>query len=172
MTDGRRERDACDVNSRHHQAVKDLAPGLRVSATAPDGVIDQAVFLFAAAAQHQAGNPHLLALNEFNEPAGWTEDLGPMLRLGQAFGVVNGPGVAALFGYDLAKLLECGMIANEFICQLAARVNARRAACVVAHPCGQFKRVPVQYARTAAIPYLNDPCSIGIVPVFQAQRLF
>ena len=32
--------DACDVNSRHHQAVKGLAPGFRVSATAPDGVIE------------------------------------------------------------------------------------------------------------------------------------
>jgi putative glutamine amidotransferase len=32
--------DSCEVNSRHHQAVKELAPGLRVSATAPDGVIE------------------------------------------------------------------------------------------------------------------------------------
>jgi putative glutamine amidotransferase len=32
--------DACEVNSRHHQAVKDVAPGFRVSATAPDGVIE------------------------------------------------------------------------------------------------------------------------------------
>ena len=32
--------DSCEVNSRHHQAVKDLAGGLRVSATAPDGVIE------------------------------------------------------------------------------------------------------------------------------------
>jgi putative glutamine amidotransferase len=32
--------DACDVNSRHHQAVRQLAPGLIVSATAPDGVIE------------------------------------------------------------------------------------------------------------------------------------
>ena len=32
--------DACDVNSRHHQAVKETAPGLVVSATAPDGVIE------------------------------------------------------------------------------------------------------------------------------------
>lgn len=32
--------DACAVNSRHHQAVKDVASGLRVSATAPDGVIE------------------------------------------------------------------------------------------------------------------------------------
>jgi len=32
--------DACEVNSRHHQAVKDLARGFRVSATAPDGVIE------------------------------------------------------------------------------------------------------------------------------------
>jgi len=32
--------DACEVNSRHHQAVKDIANGFRVSATAPDGVIE------------------------------------------------------------------------------------------------------------------------------------
>jgi putative glutamine amidotransferase len=32
--------DACSVNSRHHQAVKRLAPGLDVSATAPDGVVE------------------------------------------------------------------------------------------------------------------------------------
>jgi len=32
--------DSCEVNSRHHQAVKDVAAGLRVSATAPDGVIE------------------------------------------------------------------------------------------------------------------------------------
>src|SRR5215208_2436317 len=38
-----RERIADDtlaVNSRHHQAVKEVAPGFRVSATAPDGVIE------------------------------------------------------------------------------------------------------------------------------------
>lgn len=32
--------DTCDVNSRHHQAVKTLAAGFKVSATAPDGVIE------------------------------------------------------------------------------------------------------------------------------------
>jgi len=32
--------DACGVNSRHHQAVRQIAPGLIVSATAPDGVIE------------------------------------------------------------------------------------------------------------------------------------
>jgi putative glutamine amidotransferase len=32
--------DACDVNSRHHQAVRQIAPGFIVSATAPDGVIE------------------------------------------------------------------------------------------------------------------------------------
>jgi putative glutamine amidotransferase len=32
--------DTCEVNSRHHQAVKDLAKGFTVSATAPDGVIE------------------------------------------------------------------------------------------------------------------------------------
>ena len=32
--------DSCEVNSRHHQAVKRVAPGFQVSATAPDGVIE------------------------------------------------------------------------------------------------------------------------------------
>jgi putative glutamine amidotransferase len=32
--------DSCETNSRHHQAVKELATGFRVSATAPDGVIE------------------------------------------------------------------------------------------------------------------------------------
>jgi putative glutamine amidotransferase len=32
--------DACGVNSRHHQAVRQIGPGLIVSATAPDGVIE------------------------------------------------------------------------------------------------------------------------------------
>jgi putative glutamine amidotransferase len=32
--------EICQVNSRHHQAVKDVAPGWEVSATAPDGVIE------------------------------------------------------------------------------------------------------------------------------------
>jgi putative glutamine amidotransferase len=32
--------DTCDVNSRHHQALNQVAPGFRVSATAPDGVVE------------------------------------------------------------------------------------------------------------------------------------
>ena len=32
--------DACEVNSRHHQAVGRVAAGFQVSATAPDGVIE------------------------------------------------------------------------------------------------------------------------------------
>ena len=32
--------DVCDVNSRHHQAVRAVAPGFRAVATAPDGVIE------------------------------------------------------------------------------------------------------------------------------------
>src|SRR2546422_567460 len=34
------EADTCEVNSRHHQAVKTVAKGFTVSATAPDGVIE------------------------------------------------------------------------------------------------------------------------------------
>ncbi|HUR34260.1 MAG TPA: gamma-glutamyl-gamma-aminobutyrate hydrolase family protein [Vicinamibacterales bacterium] len=32
--------DSCAVNSRHHQAVKLVAPGFKVVATAPDGIIE------------------------------------------------------------------------------------------------------------------------------------
>jgi putative glutamine amidotransferase len=32
--------DTCEVNSRHHQAVKSVGAGYRVSATATDGVIE------------------------------------------------------------------------------------------------------------------------------------
>jgi putative glutamine amidotransferase len=32
--------DSCEVNSRHHQAVRQAAAGFRVTATAPDGVIE------------------------------------------------------------------------------------------------------------------------------------
>lgn len=32
--------DSLIVNSYHHQAVKDVAPGFRVSATSPDGIVE------------------------------------------------------------------------------------------------------------------------------------
>jgi putative glutamine amidotransferase len=32
--------DTCEVNSRHHQAVKEVAKGFRVTATAPDGIVE------------------------------------------------------------------------------------------------------------------------------------
>ena len=81
----------------------------------PDRGVDQVFLLFTAAAQHEAGNSHLLALNGFHEAAGWTRDLHLMLRLGQAHGIINGARVAALPGDDLAKLPKRGMIANEFV---------------------------------------------------------
>jgi putative glutamine amidotransferase len=32
--------DSCETNSRHHQAVRDVAAGFRLAATAPDGVVE------------------------------------------------------------------------------------------------------------------------------------
>jgi putative glutamine amidotransferase len=40
MQDQMVDADTCSVNSRHHQAIKKLAPGFDVTATAPDGVIE------------------------------------------------------------------------------------------------------------------------------------
>jgi putative glutamine amidotransferase len=40
MRERLQDTDTCEVNSRHHQAVKDLAPGFISSATAPDGIIE------------------------------------------------------------------------------------------------------------------------------------
>ena len=40
MSDRLSDADACEVNSRHHQAVKELAAGFQISATAPDGIIE------------------------------------------------------------------------------------------------------------------------------------
>jgi putative glutamine amidotransferase len=34
------DNDSCEVNSRHHQAVKRVASGFQVSATAPDGIVE------------------------------------------------------------------------------------------------------------------------------------
>ncbi len=40
MGDRLADSDTCDVNSRHHQAVQNVAPGFQVSATAPDGIVE------------------------------------------------------------------------------------------------------------------------------------
>lgn len=40
MGDKLADGESCDVNSRHHQAIHHVAPGLEVVATAPDGVIE------------------------------------------------------------------------------------------------------------------------------------
>ncbi|MGE3955369.1 MAG: gamma-glutamyl-gamma-aminobutyrate hydrolase family protein [Vicinamibacterales bacterium] len=40
MTERLNGSDSCAVNSRHHQAVKEVAPGFTVVATAPDGIIE------------------------------------------------------------------------------------------------------------------------------------
>jgi putative glutamine amidotransferase len=44
----------CDVNSFHHQSIRDLAPGLLATATAPDGEIE--------GVESQRGEPWLLAV--------------------------------------------------------------------------------------------------------------
>jgi len=52
MQESLAEADSCAVNSRHHQAIKRVAPGFEVTATAPDGVVEaiedpKAAFCFA-----------------------------------------------------------------------------------------------------------------------------
>jgi putative glutamine amidotransferase len=40
MKDDLEDGESCQVNSRHHQAVRHVGDGLEVTATAPDGVIE------------------------------------------------------------------------------------------------------------------------------------
>ena len=58
--------------------------------------IDDVFFLLAAAAQHQAGNADLLALDAGNESAGRAQKTCPMPRLRQAPGIINDAWIAAL----------------------------------------------------------------------------
>ena len=53
------EGEICQVNSRHHQSVKQVAPGWEVTGTAPDGVIEaieQAGDVFRLAVQWHPEN--------------------------------------------------------------------------------------------------------------------
>lgn len=68
-------RDRIAVNSFHHQAVKDLAPGLRVTARSADGIIE--------GFEGEAESPFLLCV-QFH-PEGLTEGGGPFLRLFELF---------------------------------------------------------------------------------------
>jgi len=63
-----------DVNSLHHQAVKDLAPGFRVVARAPDGVIEAI-----------EGHDHPFALAVQWHPEELVENAPPMRRLFEEF---------------------------------------------------------------------------------------
>jgi len=62
------------VNSMHHQTVKDLAPGFRVVARAPDGVIEAI-----------EGHDHPFALAVQWHPEELVEDAPPMRRLFEEF---------------------------------------------------------------------------------------
>ena len=62
------------VNSMHHQAVKDLAPGFRVVARAPDGLIEAI-----------EGHDHPFALGVQWHPEELVEDAPPMRRLLEDF---------------------------------------------------------------------------------------
>jgi putative glutamine amidotransferase len=54
----------CMVNSRHHQAVKDVAPGFAVTARAPDGVIEGIERTSGALAYGVQWHPENLALGD------------------------------------------------------------------------------------------------------------
>jgi putative glutamine amidotransferase len=67
--------DRLAVNSFHHLAVRDLAPGLRVTARSLDGIIE--------AFEGKADGPFLLCV-QFH-PEGLTAGGGPFLRLFELF---------------------------------------------------------------------------------------
>jgi len=66
-------RPVLQVNSLHHQGIKDLAPGLKAVAFAPDGVIEAIELL---------GHPFGMAVQWHPE---WLTDQEPTLRLFEAF---------------------------------------------------------------------------------------
>ena len=63
--------ETCQVNSRHHQAVKTVAPGWEVTATAPDGVIE---------AIEQSGRPFRLAVQWHPENFWRTGEFRPLFE--------------------------------------------------------------------------------------------
>jgi putative glutamine amidotransferase len=63
--------DTCQVNSRHHQAVKDVAPGWEVTGTAPDGVIE---------AIEQSGQPFRIAVQWHPENFWRTGEFRPLFE--------------------------------------------------------------------------------------------
>jgi putative glutamine amidotransferase len=65
------EGEICQVNSRHHQAVKDVAPGWEVSGTAPDGVVE---------AIEQAGDVYRLAVQWHPENFWRTGEFRPLFE--------------------------------------------------------------------------------------------
>jgi putative glutamine amidotransferase len=65
------EGETCQVNSRHHQAVKDVAPGWEVSGTAPDGVIE---------AIEQPGHPFRIAVQWHPENFWRTGEFRPLFE--------------------------------------------------------------------------------------------
>jgi putative glutamine amidotransferase len=65
------EGEICQVNSRHHQAVKQVAPGWDISGTAPDGVIE---------AMEQAGDVFRLAVQWHPENFWRTGEFRPLFE--------------------------------------------------------------------------------------------
>jgi putative glutamine amidotransferase len=63
--------ETCQVNSRHHQAVKIVAPGWEVSGTAPDGVVE---------AIEQPGQPFRLAVQWHPENFWRTGEFRPLFE--------------------------------------------------------------------------------------------
>ena len=65
------EGETCQVNSRHHQAVKTVAPGWEVTGTAPDGVIE---------AMEQPGNVFRMAVQWHPENFWRTGEFRPLFE--------------------------------------------------------------------------------------------
>ena len=104
-----------------------------------DAGIDRVFFLFAAAAEHHAGNADLLTLNRGDEAVGRRGDACFVPRLRKAGGIVHDSGIATLQANDLAECITGAARSNHFRGERAAVGDGSGFAAEQKHPGGEFE---------------------------------